>query len=361
MVAGVTEGYTKNLEIVRHGVPRAGQGHGPRVRPGLQPPGPGPGPRGHHVRRWRPRPGSRSPGSTSSRSARSPRTCASCASPTRTRARACGMRAKSFAARPERQVGKPWLWQPRSAQGTARGWGARAAICGCARRSPAPPARPRLVVNRSTRHIFVQVVDDAVGRTLASASTMESDLRSHDGRQDRQGAPGRRAGCRAARRPRASTRSCSTVAATSITVASPPWPTAPATRAWRSDEKRSSTCLEFSAAPAGPVRVAVPTSAAVAVTTARPARRRSAFVERVVAINRVAKVVQGRSPVQLHRAGGRRRRRRQGRRRLRQGQGGARGDRQGCRGGQEEHFFTVPAAQGDDPAPGDRARPRPVS
>ncbi|WP_310965071.1 50S ribosomal protein L18 [Nocardioides terrisoli] len=37
--------------------------------------------------------------------------------------------------------------------------------------------RPRLVVTRSSRHITVQVVDDLVGRTLASASTMEADLR----------------------------------------------------------------------------------------------------------------------------------------------------------------------------------------
>ena len=41
--------------------------------------------------------------------------------------------------------------------------------------------RPRLVVTRSARHITVQVVDDLVGKTLASASTMESDLRGFDG------------------------------------------------------------------------------------------------------------------------------------------------------------------------------------
>jgi large subunit ribosomal protein L18 len=41
--------------------------------------------------------------------------------------------------------------------------------------------RPRLVVSRSSRHVFVQVVDDTVGRTVASASTMEADLRSFDG------------------------------------------------------------------------------------------------------------------------------------------------------------------------------------
>ena len=42
-------------------------------------------------------------------------------------------------------------------------------------------ARPRLVVSRSARHLFVQVVDDAAGTTLASASTMEADLRAFDG------------------------------------------------------------------------------------------------------------------------------------------------------------------------------------
>jgi large subunit ribosomal protein L18 len=41
--------------------------------------------------------------------------------------------------------------------------------------------RPRMVVTRSARHVVVQVVDDVAGKTLASASTMEADLRSLDG------------------------------------------------------------------------------------------------------------------------------------------------------------------------------------
>ncbi len=41
--------------------------------------------------------------------------------------------------------------------------------------------RPRLVVNRSARHVFVQIVDDSQGLTVASASTLEADLRQFDG------------------------------------------------------------------------------------------------------------------------------------------------------------------------------------
>ena len=40
--------------------------------------------------------------------------------------------------------------------------------------------RPRIVVNRSSRHVFVQLVDDTQSATLASASTMEADLRALD-------------------------------------------------------------------------------------------------------------------------------------------------------------------------------------
>ncbi|MFD2841372.1 50S ribosomal protein L18 [Populibacterium corticicola] len=42
-------------------------------------------------------------------------------------------------------------------------------------------ARPRLVVTRSTRHMVAQIVDDTVGKTLVSASTLEADLRAFDG------------------------------------------------------------------------------------------------------------------------------------------------------------------------------------
>jgi large subunit ribosomal protein L18 len=39
------------------------------------------------------------------------------------------------------------------------------------------PERPRLVVTRSARHVVAQIVDDSKSITLASASTMEADLR----------------------------------------------------------------------------------------------------------------------------------------------------------------------------------------
>ncbi|WP_153505946.1 50S ribosomal protein L18 [Cumulibacter manganitolerans] len=41
--------------------------------------------------------------------------------------------------------------------------------------------RPRLVVTRSSRHIVAQIVDDTVGKTLVSASSLEADVRSSDG------------------------------------------------------------------------------------------------------------------------------------------------------------------------------------
>jgi len=42
-------------------------------------------------------------------------------------------------------------------------------------------SRPRLVVNRSSRHVVAQIVDDLAGHTLASASSLEADVRVMEG------------------------------------------------------------------------------------------------------------------------------------------------------------------------------------
>ena len=47
--------------------------------------------------------------------------------------------------------------------------------------------RPRLVVTRSARNTFAQLIDDTAGNTLASASTLEASIRSGGRRQERQG------------------------------------------------------------------------------------------------------------------------------------------------------------------------------
>ena len=43
------------------------------------------------------------------------------------------------------------------------------------------PSRPRLVVNRSARHMFVQIIDDSKGYTLAQASTLDASVKSTTG------------------------------------------------------------------------------------------------------------------------------------------------------------------------------------
>ena len=48
--------------------------------------------------------------------------------------------------------------------------------------------RPRLAVFRSLNHIYAQVIDDASGRTLASASTVEKELRSSSSTKTEQAA-----------------------------------------------------------------------------------------------------------------------------------------------------------------------------
>ena len=63
---------------------------------------------------------------------------------------------------------------PRQASQTRRQTRARKKIAGT-------PERPRLVVTRSSRHIVAQVIDDTRGVTLASASSMEADVRTASG------------------------------------------------------------------------------------------------------------------------------------------------------------------------------------
>ncbi len=86
-------------------------------------------------------------------------------------------------------------------KGVGRGTAARARRHLRVRKKLAGTAvRPRLVVTRSARHVFVQVVDDTVGRTLASASTMEADVRGAEGDKT---AKARRVGEKLAERARA--------------------------------------------------------------------------------------------------------------------------------------------------------------
>jgi len=42
-------------------------------------------------------------------------------------------------------------------------------------------ARPRLAVFRSSKHIYVQAIDDASGRTVSAASTLDADVRGKSG------------------------------------------------------------------------------------------------------------------------------------------------------------------------------------
>jgi len=42
-------------------------------------------------------------------------------------------------------------------------------------------SRPRLSIHRSSSHIYAQVIDDALGTTVAAASTLEKDVRDTSG------------------------------------------------------------------------------------------------------------------------------------------------------------------------------------
>jgi large subunit ribosomal protein L18 len=80
---------------------------------------------------------------------------------------------KTPSARGRKPVGKDISTRRRIAR-TRRHFRLRKKISGT-------PVRPRLVVNRSSRHIAVQLIDDLAGNTIASASSLEADVRGLDG------------------------------------------------------------------------------------------------------------------------------------------------------------------------------------
>ena len=57
-----------------------------------------------------------------------------------------------------------------------KGGGSRRCIGSC-RGGPTSPDRPRLCITRSHKHLSCQIIDDFEGKTLASASTRDKELR----------------------------------------------------------------------------------------------------------------------------------------------------------------------------------------
>ena len=146
-------------------------------------------------------------------------------------------RARTSAARSERRVSRMAIGIKRSGGRPARARTppASAATCGCAR-GRRHARRVRASSSPAPRGTWsAQVVDDTRGHTLASASTMEVDLRGARRRQDGQG-PSASASCSpSGPRPPASRPWCSTVVATATTAGSRRSPTAPARAGWPCD------------------------------------------------------------------------------------------------------------------------------
>ena len=97
--------------------------------------------------------------------------------------------------------------------------------------------RPRLAVFRSSKHIYAQVINDDTGTTLASASTLDPDVRKEQRLRRQQVRPPRSSAGSSPSGPSRPvlTRFASTVEATSITAGSRPWPTPPARRGCNSE------------------------------------------------------------------------------------------------------------------------------
>ena len=189
MVTGVTDGYRKTLEIVGVGYRVQARGSDLEFSLGFSHPVTITPPEGITFRVEAP---TRFvvEGIDKQQWARWPRKSASSASRTRIRARACGTRASRSAARSGRlEVSHGWHQDQVARTRHRTGASAHARHRGWAH--PPAPAGPqeghrqreqaRLVVNRSARHMFAQIVDDSAGRTLAAASTLDPAIRTAEG------------------------------------------------------------------------------------------------------------------------------------------------------------------------------------
>ncbi len=139
--------------------------------------------------------------------------------------------------------------------------------------------RPRLSVFRSGKHIYAQVIDDAQGRTLAAASSLDKTLRESCAPAPTRRPPRRWASWwRSARWRPASRRWCSIAALISTTAASRRWPMPPARAGWRFE---------------GPDHMAREAREGGRRDRDRDRDADDGLIDKLVTINRVAKVVKG--------------------------------------------------------------------
>ncbi len=215
-IIGVTEGYEKSLEVVGDGLPRRSP-EGPqlgRVRPRVLAP--------DHRRPARRASPSRSRAPTSSGVAASTsRLVGEVAANIRKLRKPGALQgqgrratpARSSAARSERPVSDMAISLKNNKHTAGRVKSRLRRQVRGRKKVVGTAERPRLVVTRSPKHVSVQVVDDLVkGHTLASASTMEADLRSASGDKTAKAEERRRARRRARQGGRCRRRSSSTAA-----------------------------------------------------------------------------------------------------------------------------------------------------
>ena len=169
MVKGVTDGFSINLEIIGVGYRAQVEGQGPEAAARLHPRRRGTDPRRHpdqgaEADRDRDHRHRQAEGRRDRR--RDPRASVR---PSPTRARASSSRARRSAARKARRSREPCpTATPASRRRQRRTRHALRQVAG---------DRPRLSVFRSGKHIYAQVIDDGKGATLASASTLDKDVR----------------------------------------------------------------------------------------------------------------------------------------------------------------------------------------